>query len=68
MYGTVRDWFEKNWDSAYEGEIRFTIMFDEFAVFSGAWLSLECASVFLLCLVYLVGFGSDAGGYVIVLE
>jgi hypothetical protein len=42
-------------------------MSDEFVVFFGAWLSLECASVFLSCLVYRVGCGSDAAGYVIVL-
>ncbi len=39
----------------------------EFVVFFGARLSLECTLVFLSCLVYRVGCGSDAGGYVIVL-
>ena len=41
-------------------------MSGEFVVFFGAWLSLECASVFLSCMVYLVGCGSDDRGYVIV--
>ena len=42
-------------------------MSDEFVVLFGARLSLECASVFLSCMIYRVGRGSEAGGYVIVL-
>ena len=41
-------------------------MSDEFVVFFGARLSLECASVFLSCLVYRARCGLDAGGYVTV--